>query len=39
MVALVTQSHSHSMSDGSEIQIRQRHILEGIPYVGYPPPH
>ncbi len=36
---VVTQSHSHSTSDGSEIQVRQRHVLYGIPYVGYPPPH
>ena len=37
--ALVNQSHSHSTSDGSEIQVRQRHVLEGILYVGYQPPH
>jgi hypothetical protein len=37
--SVVTQSHSHSMSDGYEIQVRQRHVLYGIPYVGYPLPH
>jgi hypothetical protein len=37
--SVVTQSHSHSMSDGSEIQVRWHHVLYGIPYVGYPPPH
>ncbi len=37
--SIVTQSHSHSMSDGSEIQVRRRRILYGIPYVGYPPSH
>jgi hypothetical protein len=37
--ALVTQSYSHSTSDGSEIQVHQRQVLEGIPYIGYPPPH
>ncbi len=26
-------------SDGFEIQIPQCQVLEGIPYVGYPPPH
>ena len=37
--SIVTRSHSHSTSDGFEIQVRQRHILYRIPYVGYPPPH
>jgi hypothetical protein len=37
--SIVTQCHSHSTSDGSEIQVRQRHVLYGIPYVGYPLPH
>jgi hypothetical protein len=37
--SVVTQSHSHSMSDGYEIQVCQRHVLYGIPYVVYPLPH
>jgi hypothetical protein len=37
--SVVTRSHSHSTSDGYEIQVRQRHVLYGIPYVGYPLPH
>jgi hypothetical protein len=37
--SVVTRSHSHSTSDGSEIQVRQRHVLYGIYYVGYPLPH
>jgi hypothetical protein len=37
--SIVTQSHSHSTSDGYETQVHQRHILYGIPYVGYPLPH
>jgi hypothetical protein len=37
--SVVTRSYSHSMSDGSENQVRQRQVLYGIPYVGYPPPH
>ena len=37
--SIVTQSHSHSTSDGYEIQVRQCHVLYGIPYVGYPLPH
>jgi hypothetical protein len=37
--SVVTQSHSHSTRDGYEIQVRQRHVLYGIPYVGYPLPH
>ena len=37
--SVVTQSHSHSTSDGYEIQVCQRHVLYGIPYVGYPLPH
>ncbi len=36
--ALVTRSHSHSTSDGSEIQVRRCHVLDGISYAGYPPP-
>ena len=38
-LSVVTRSHSHSTSDGSEIQVRQRHVLDGIPYAGYAPPH
>jgi hypothetical protein len=37
--SVVTRSHSHSMSNGYEIQVRQRHVLYGIPYIGYPLPH
>jgi hypothetical protein len=37
--SIVTRSHSHSTSDGSKIQVRQRHVLHRIPYVGYPLPH
>ncbi len=37
--SIVTRSHSHSTSDGYEIQVQQRHVLYGIPYVGYPLPH
>ncbi len=37
--SVITQSHSHSMSDGYEIQVPQRHVLYGIPYIGYPLPH
>ncbi len=37
--SVVTRSHSHSMSDGYEIQVRQRDVLYGIPYIGYPLPH
>jgi hypothetical protein len=37
--SVVTRSHSHSTSDGYEIQVHRRHILYGIPYVGYPLPH
>jgi hypothetical protein len=37
--SVITQSHSHSTSDGYEIQVRQRHALYGIPYVGHPLPH
>jgi hypothetical protein len=29
--SVVTQSHSHSMSDGYEIQVHQHHVLYGIP--------
>ena len=36
---VVTQSHSHSTSDGYEIQVRRHHVIYGIPYVGYPLPH
>jgi hypothetical protein len=37
--SVVPRSHSHSTSDGSEIQVRQRHVLHGIPNVGYPLTH
>ncbi len=37
--SVITRSHSHSTSDGYEIQVRQRHVLCRIPYVGYPLPH
>jgi hypothetical protein len=26
-------------NDGSKIQVRRRHLLYGISYVGYPPAH
>ncbi len=37
--SVVTRSHSHSTSNGYEIQVLQCHVLYRIPYVGYPPPH
>ena len=37
--SIVTRSHSHSTSDGYEIQVRQCHVLYRIPYIGYPLPH
>jgi hypothetical protein len=37
--SVITRSHSHSTSDGYEIQVRQRHVSYRIPYVGYPLPH
>ncbi len=36
---VITQSHCHSTSDGSEIQVHWRHVLYGILYIGYPLPH
>ncbi len=37
--SVVTRSHSYWTSDVYEIQGSRRHILYGIPYVGYPLPH
>jgi hypothetical protein len=37
--SIVTQSHSHSTSDGYEIQVRQCHVSYRIPYVECPLPH
>jgi hypothetical protein len=37
--SVITRSHSYSTSDGYEIQVCQRHILYGIPYIGYSLPH
>jgi hypothetical protein len=35
----ITRSHTHSTSDGYEIQVCRRNVLYRIPYVGYPLPH